>query len=70
MPQLQTQIETIIKNDELGWIAKAGDYDNLNTVIKNICVSEINLELKNRIKENALKKYNLNTQLDMLINRI
>jgi len=62
--------ETIIKNDKLGWIAKAGDYDNLNTVISNINVPEITFELKNKIKENAFNKYNLNLQLDTLINII
>lgn len=62
--------EGIIKNDALGWIAKSGNYKDLNTVISNIDVSEITEEMKNKIKDNALKKYNLNTQLDVIKNWI
>jgi len=62
--------ETIILNDELGWIARAGDYNDLNKVIKLINISEITLELKTKIKKKALKKYDLNSQLDVLKNWI
>ena len=62
--------EEIIKNDALGWIAKSGNYKDLNTVILNINISEITEEMKNKIKTNAIKKYNLNTQLDEVKNWI
>ncbi len=58
--------ETIIENHHLGWVAKAGDYDELNRVIAKIDLSDINIDLKENIKEVAFKHFDLNIQLDTL----
>ncbi|WP_452230600.1 MULTISPECIES: glycosyltransferase family 4 protein [unclassified Lacinutrix] len=55
--------EDIINNNKLGWIAKAGDYQDLNTIIAGIDVSEITLVYKQKIKETATTNFNLEDQL-------
>ena len=58
--------ETIIKNHNLGWIAKAGDYDDLNKVISNIRIPELTQELKMKIKDSAVKNFDFNKQLNLI----
>lgn len=55
--------EDIIKNNQLGWIAKSGDYDGLNAVITSLKSSEINSEKRKKIKETADAIFDFNTQL-------
>ena len=62
--------ENIIKKYNLGWIAKAGDYNSLNMMISAIDPSEINSETREKIKEIAFNSFDLNKQIDMLIDKI
>ncbi|WP_452227207.1 glycosyltransferase family 4 protein [Lacinutrix cladophorae] len=55
--------ETIVKNNKLGWIATASNYEDLNTVIASIDVSEITFATKQKIKETATIAFNLEAQL-------
>ena len=58
--------ETIIDENQLGWVAKAGNYTHLNYIISEIVNTEISIGFKERIKEIAIKEYDFNTQLDKL----
>lgn len=58
--------ETIIEDNNLGWVAKAGNYKHLNTLIKSIKPSEISLDRKQQIQEIAYKSFELATQLNNL----
>lgn len=58
--------ETIIKDNNLGWIAKEGDYENLNETIKSIKVKNLNFAFKTSIQNSAVKAFNFNTQLKAL----
>ena len=62
--------ESIIKQYNLGWIAEAGNYSELNNVISKISPSELTLELKEKIKESAKKHFDFDIQLDELTNKI
>ncbi|WP_034042332.1 glycosyltransferase family 4 protein [Wocania ichthyoenteri] len=62
--------ETIIKDNQLGWIAKAGNYNDLNKVIAKIKSFNIDLELKQKIKKTALNNFDFNSQLNVLIEKI
>ncbi len=62
--------EKIIQKYHLGWIAKASNYSELNRVISKISPSELNPEFKEKIKESAVKNFDFNIQLQMLINKI
>ncbi len=58
--------EQIIDKFNLGWIAKEGDYPDLNKVIKSIVFEKLNLKLKESIQETAVIEFNFKTQLDVL----
>ncbi|QRM88734.1 glycosyltransferase [Lacinutrix sp. WUR7] len=58
--------EDIVKNNTLGWIANAADYEDLNRVIASITISEITLDFKQQIKETATTTFNLEGQLKKL----
>lgn len=62
--------EDIIKKHELGWIAKASNYKNLNIVISKL--DPLKLEVKNRIKiqETALTSFDFKDQLFELIKHL
>ena len=55
--------EDVVKDNKLGWIANAGDYQDLNNVITSINVSEITLAIKQKTKETAIANFNLEAQL-------
>ncbi|MFD2822493.1 glycosyltransferase family 4 protein [Lacinutrix iliipiscaria] len=59
--------ENIVSKYNLGWVAKAGDYDFLNLVISSINKDMISLKLKEEIKAIAIKNFDFNKQLDALI---
>jgi len=59
--------ETIVSENNLGWVAKAGDYDILNLVIASIKNETITLKLKEDIKNTANQKFNLTRQLEQLV---
>ncbi|TGV03835.1 glycosyltransferase family 4 protein [Flavivirga rizhaonensis] len=62
--------EEIIEQYNLGWIAEAGNYNNLNTIISKI--KSLDLELKNReqIIKTAIEYFDFSKQLDLLIEKI
>ncbi|MDP5158444.1 MAG: glycosyltransferase family 4 protein [Flaviramulus sp.] len=62
--------ETIIKKHQLGWIAEAGNYIDLNKVISKINTSDINLNYKNKIQQIAIEEFDFNMQLIKLINKL
>lgn len=55
--------EDVVKDNQLGWISNAGDYQDLNHVITSINVSKITLASKQKIKETAITNFNLEVQL-------
>ncbi|WP_426431854.1 glycosyltransferase family 4 protein [Winogradskyella sp. HB-48] len=58
--------ENIINDYELGWVAKAGDYNNLNSVLKKIDKAELTLELQQKVKDVAYENFDLSKQLILL----
>jgi len=58
--------ETVITSHNLGWVAKAGDYEGLNTVISKIEVGTISEAQKTRIQDTAISKFDFNKQLEEL----
>lgn len=65
--------ELIIKNNNLGWVAISGDYDNLNQVISEIKPDALTYDKRRNIQHTALKKFDFNLQLHRLekdINRL
>ena len=61
--------ENIVTENKLGWVAKVGDYANLNHVISNIDKTELS-SLKHLIKKTADTKFDFDLQLDSLIKTI
>lgn len=59
--------ELLIKNNDLGWVAKVGDYKHLNTTIKSIEKSKIDINAKKRIQAKAQQEFNFSTQLNQLL---
>lgn len=57
--------EHIIKENNLGWIAEAGNYSALNNVI--ISIIKPSLDSKNSIQERACEKFNFDKQLMNLL---
>lgn len=62
--------ETLIKDHKLGWIAEAGDYQHLNAVISKLEKKDLSFELKQKIRDTALKKFDFKRQLDGLQNQL
>ena len=62
--------EDIIEKHDLGWIAKVGDYSNLNTVISKIEPAQIQSIYRKEIQETAFKNFDFNTQLKLLIDKV
>lgn len=62
--------EDLIKTYNLGWVAKAGDYMDLNNVISKIHASDLQLTYKKKIQQSAIENFNFNTQLEFLIETI
>ena len=58
--------ETIIKNNNLGWIAEAGNYKQLNSIINSINKSNLTFEKRKLIQNNAYRNFNLKAQIDDL----
>ncbi|TXG37145.1 glycosyltransferase family 4 protein [Seonamhaeicola maritimus] len=61
--------ETLIENNKLGWIAKAGDYTDLNNTINKISTAELQ-KIRASIRKQAFQVFNLEKQLDSLIKTI
>lgn len=62
--------EDIVSRYQLGWVAKAGDYDFLNLVISSINKEKINLKFKEKIKATAFENFDFNRQLDSIITKL
>lgn len=62
--------ESIIQTYQLGWIAEAGNYSELNKVISKINPSELNSKLKEKIKKSAHKHFDFDAQFKTLIHKI
>jgi glycosyltransferase involved in cell wall biosynthesis len=62
--------EGIIEKYQLGWIAKAGDYNNLNNVISRINKAELTIEKREAIKQTAKNSFDFDTQLQALIQKL
>lgn len=58
--------ETIIKQNDLGWVAEAGNYGNLNRVISGIDASHISEAQKRKIQHAAVSNFDFNEQLGRL----
>ncbi|WP_299332724.1 glycosyltransferase family 4 protein [uncultured Psychroserpens sp.] len=58
--------ETIIEQNNLGWVAEAGDYDNLNHVISKIDASQISETYKKSIQHTAVSNFDFTEQLKRL----
>ncbi|WP_299098140.1 glycosyltransferase family 4 protein [uncultured Winogradskyella sp.] len=58
--------EDIIKKNNLGWVAKESDYEDLNTVLKSISSQRLNLELKAAIQHTAMIQFDFRKQLSAL----
>ncbi|MEZ4801591.1 MAG: glycosyltransferase family 4 protein [Gelidibacter sp.] len=62
--------ETIIKTHQLGWVAKAGNYEDLNQVISTIEKSDLSNEKRKQIQQVANTHFNFENQLNSLIKMI
>ena len=62
--------EKIIEQYNLGWIAEAGNYSDLNAVISRIESSEIQINYRDKIKETAIKNFDFNIQLMSLFEKL
>jgi glycosyltransferase involved in cell wall biosynthesis len=62
--------ETIIKKHELGWVAEAGNYEKLNTVISSIKNETLSKEKRQKIMEKGTKEFDFKSQLTRLKNII
>lgn len=58
--------ETIVKDHNLGWIAREGDYEHLNKTIQSIKLEELDFRLNESIQQSAVIAFNFNTQLELL----
>ena len=62
--------EAIISEYQLGWIAKAGNYADLNTILSSLERSSLNDVLKEKIKASAKLHFDFEKQLDSLEKRL
>ena len=60
--------EDLIEKHSLGWIAKPGDYKDLNKVFKMIHFKDKGIQ--QRIQKEAFKNFDFKIQLDLLIKQI
>lgn len=58
--------ENVIENNNLGWIATSGDYEDLNKVISNIKMESLTLERRQNIQDVAVDNFNFKKQLELL----
>jgi len=62
--------ENIVIENELGWVVEVGNYLELNNIISGLNKETFTLELKQKIFETAIRKFNFEQQIDLLINRL
>ncbi|MDG5491118.1 glycosyltransferase family 4 protein [Psychroserpens sp. SPM9] len=62
--------ESVIRTHQLGWVAEAGDYSDLNAVISKIEIGDISEAQKQAIQEVAVSQFDFNSQLQQLVGLI
>lgn len=62
--------EDIINEHGLGYVAKSGNYEHLNSTIKSIDKEKLNVDLKQRIQQTAYNNFNFGKQLNLLKNHL
>ncbi|MCC1483497.1 glycosyltransferase family 4 protein [Winogradskyella immobilis] len=58
--------ESIVEKHNLGWVAKVGDYNNLNHMLNTIDIEIINENFKKTLQNIAVKSFDFKTQLETL----
>jgi len=58
--------ETIIETNNLGWVAKASDYKDLNRVLNTIKSNDLHVDLRRHIQNTAVVKFNFKQQIKLL----
>lgn len=58
--------EAIVENHKLGWVAKVGDYSDLNSVIFKIRSLDMEPSFREKIKDTARTHFDFNKQLNAL----
>ena len=59
--------ENIINNYNLGWVAQAGNYSDLNNVLTKIKITDLNTERKREIQKTAFKNFDFRAQIEKLL---
>ena len=59
--------ESIVTDHKLGWVAKAGDYKELNKTLSSLKKPTLNEDFKEQIKTSAVLHFDLKKQLDKLV---
>lgn len=59
--------EQIIVDNDLGWIARSGNYDDLNSVLRKIQLEDLNFERRKKIQETAIEKFDFQAQIQGLV---
>lgn len=62
--------EELVRKHGLGWVANAGDHLDLNRVISKIELADINLSVKEQIKQTSISVFDFNAQFDILVKKI
>jgi glycosyltransferase involved in cell wall biosynthesis len=62
--------ETIVRENNLGWVAEAGNYDNLNLTLSQLTTKDLNSKFKYSIKNTAENQYDFNKQLSVLCEKL
>lgn len=58
--------EDVIETNKLGWVAKEGNYEDLNKVLNSISAKDLNIALKTNIQDMAKVQFDFKKQLEML----
>lgn len=59
--------EAIVTEHQLGWVAKVGEYDDINRTLSTIEKASLNGAFKERIKSSAALHFDFKKQLDSLV---
>ncbi|WP_242120122.1 glycosyltransferase family 4 protein [Aestuariivivens sediminicola] len=62
--------ELIVEEHGLGWVAKAGDYNDLNKVLGTISLADLNAERILNTRQTAITKFDAGKQLHALTARV
>ncbi|SHG80185.1 glycosyltransferase family 4 protein [Winogradskyella jejuensis] len=62
--------ERIVKQNGLGWVAEAGNYNALNAVISKLKLSDFDIDSKREIQKTAIDNFDVSGQLERLISKL